>query len=64
SEQEAYRNRLSDARRRRATYSARVGEPFAFEAELDLKHAELAAIEAALATDDPDPKKQEESLAA
>ncbi|MBR1208055.1 MULTISPECIES: helicase-related protein [unclassified Bradyrhizobium] len=63
-EQEAYRNRLTDARRRLATYGARVGEAFAFEAELDLKHDELAAIEAELAVSDPNLKKQVDSLAA
>ena len=36
-EQEAYRHRLNDARKRLATYGARVGEAFAFDAELDLK---------------------------
>ncbi len=64
SEQGAYRNRLNDARRRLATYGARVGETFAFEAELDLKHDELAAIEAELAVSDPDLKKRVDSLAA
>jgi hypothetical protein len=64
SEQGAYRNRLNDARRRLATYGARVGETFAFEAELDLKHDELAAIETELAVGDPDLKKQVDSLAA
>ncbi len=63
-EQEAYRNRLNDARRRLATYGSRVGGAFAFEAELDSKHDELAAIEAELAVSDPDPKKQVDSLAA
>ena len=63
-EQGAYRNRLNDARRRLVTYGARVGETFAFEAELDLKHDELAAIETELAVSDPDPKKQVDSLAA
>jgi len=63
-EQEAYRNRLTDARRRLTTYGARVGEAFAFEAELDLKHDALAAIEAELAVSDPDPKKPVDSLAA
>ena len=63
-EQEAYRNRLTDARRRLVTYGARVGEAFSFEAELGLKHDELAAIEAELAVSDPDPKTQVDSLAA
>lgn len=48
-EQEAYRHRLSDARKRLDTYGARVGEAFAFDAELGLKRTELAALEAELA---------------
>ena len=48
-EQEAYRHRLADARKRLATYGARVGEAFAFAAELGLKRAELAEIEVDLA---------------
>lgn len=48
-EREAYRHRLTEARKRLATYGARVGEAFAFDAELDLKRAELAALEAELA---------------
>ena len=36
--------RLNDARRRLDTYGARVGEAFAFDAELGLKRAELAKI--------------------
>ena len=48
-EQEAYRHRLADARKRLDTYGARVGEAFAFDAELGLKRAELAKIEVDLA---------------
>jgi hypothetical protein len=48
-EQENYRHRLAEARKRLATYGARVGEAFAFGAELTLKRAELATIEADLA---------------
>jgi hypothetical protein len=38
-----------DARKRLATYGARVGEAFAFDAELEFKRVELATIEADLA---------------
>jgi hypothetical protein len=48
-EQENYRHRLMDARKRLATYGARVGEAFAFDAELELKRGELATIETVLA---------------
>jgi hypothetical protein len=48
-EQENYRRRLAEARRRLATYGARIGETFAFDAELALKRGELATIEADLA---------------
>ena len=48
-EQETYRHRLADARKRLDTYGARVGEAFAFDAELGLKRAELAKIEVDLA---------------
>ena len=48
-EQETYRHRLADARKRFDTYGARVGEAFAFDAELGLKRAELAKIEVDLA---------------
>jgi hypothetical protein len=48
-EREAFRHRLADARKRLATYGARVGEEFALDAELGLKRAELAALEAELA---------------
>jgi len=50
-EQENYRRRRADAQRRLATYGARVGEAFAFAAELELKRAGLAEIEADLAKD-------------
>ena len=45
-ERDAYRHRLADARKRLATYGARAGEAFPFEAELGLKRTELAALEA------------------
>jgi hypothetical protein len=48
-EQESYRHRLVDARKRLATYGARIGETFVFDAELALKRGELATIEADLA---------------
>ncbi|MBR1231668.1 helicase-related protein [Bradyrhizobium sp. AUGA SZCCT0182] len=48
-EQDAYRHRLADARKRLDTYGTRVGEAFAFDAELGLKRAELAKIEVDLA---------------
>jgi hypothetical protein len=50
-EQENYRRRLFDADRCLASYHGRVGEAFAFAAELDLKRAELAEIEVDLAND-------------
>jgi N12 class adenine-specific DNA methylase/adenine-specific DNA methylase len=50
-EQENYRRRLFDADQRLASYRGRVGEAFAFAAELDLKRAELAEIEVDLAND-------------
>jgi N12 class adenine-specific DNA methylase/adenine-specific DNA methylase len=53
-EQDNYRCRLEDARRRVASYQPRIGETFAFEAELELKREQLADLEADLAasTDD------------
>ena len=48
-EQENYRRRLVEAERRLASYHGRVGEAFAFAAELDLKRAQLAEVEANLA---------------
>ena len=50
-EQENHRRRLAEAERRLASYRERVGEAFAFAAELDLKRAELAEIEVDLAND-------------
>ena len=51
NEQENHRRRLAEAERRLASYRGRVGEAFAFAAELDLKRAELAEIEVDLAND-------------
>ena len=48
-EQENHRRRLAEAERRLASYRGRVGEAFAFAAELDLKRAQLAEVEANLA---------------
>jgi N12 class adenine-specific DNA methylase/adenine-specific DNA methylase len=48
-EQENHRRRLAEAERRLASYRGRVGEAFAFAAELDLKRAQLAEVEADLA---------------
>ncbi len=48
-EQENYRRRLAEAERRLASYHGRDGEAFAFAAELDLKRAQLAEVEANLA---------------
>src|SRR6202048_2456882 len=53
-EQENYRRRLAEADRRLASYRARVGESFAFAAELDLKRAQLAEVEANLAASGED----------
>lgn len=52
-EQEGYRQRLSDARFRLASYQAREGGAFAFteELELEMKRTQLAEIEADLAND-------------
>ncbi|MBR1090752.1 N-6 DNA methylase [Bradyrhizobium manausense] len=49
SEQANHRRRLAEAERRLASYRGRVGEAFAFAAELDLKRAQLAEVEANLA---------------
>lgn len=49
AERFGYRNRLSDAERRLASYRPRLGEAFAFGAELALKRDELADIERDLA---------------
>ncbi|KAA3448179.1 lactate dehydrogenase [Mesorhizobium sp. SARCC-RB16n] len=50
-EQENYRLRLDDARKRLASYRPRVGEAFAFEAELKMKLEQLAKVDADLARD-------------
>ncbi|MFA1677443.1 hypothetical protein ACDY97_33345 [Rhizobium mongolense] len=49
AERFGYQNRLSDAERRLASYRPRLGEAFAFGAELALKRDELADIERDLA---------------
>ena len=48
-EQENHRRRLAEAERRLASYRGRVGEAYAFAAELNLKRAQLADVEADLA---------------
>ncbi len=50
-EQETYRRRLDGANKRLASYRPRVGEAFAFEAELKLKREQLAEVEADLASE-------------
>ncbi|OYZ79307.1 MAG: lactate dehydrogenase [Rhizobiales bacterium 24-66-13] len=50
-EQEAYRQRLTNARRGLASYQAREGGVFAFTDELEMKRAQLTEIEADLAND-------------
>ncbi|KQS95453.1 helicase-related protein [Rhizobium sp. Leaf386] len=58
-ERDSYRQRLAGAQRRLASYQPRVGESFAFEAELEQKLLELAEIEKDLAaTDDGDGDSQ------
>ncbi len=52
-EQERYRLRLADARRRLASYEARQGGEFAFAGELEEKRRRLAEVEADLARDQP-----------
>lgn len=54
-EQERYRQRLADARRRLASYRSRDGGAFAFGEELAEKRRQLAAIEADLANDTEKP---------
>lgn len=49
SEQENHRRRLAEAERRLASYRGRVGAAFAFAAEVNLKRAQLAEVEADLA---------------
>ena len=44
-----HRLRLEDACRRLASYQSRIGEAFAFEAELEMKREQLADLEADLA---------------
>jgi hypothetical protein len=51
-ERESHRHRLADARRRLASYRPRLGDVFAFEAELALKCDLLAEIEKDLAATD------------
>jgi N12 class adenine-specific DNA methylase/adenine-specific DNA methylase len=58
NELENYRRRLVDAQKRRATFSTRVGESFAFDAELDLKREELTAIEVDLAASGAEEEKE------
>ncbi|RWF87116.1 MAG: hypothetical protein EOQ45_33605, partial [Mesorhizobium sp.] len=50
-EQERYRQRLADARRRLASYQSREGGEFASAGELADKRRQLAQVEKALATD-------------
>ncbi|SJM34255.1 helicase-related protein [Mesorhizobium delmotii] len=54
-EQERYRQRLADARRRLASYQSRDGGEFAFAGELEAKRRQLAEIEADLASDSGNP---------
>jgi N12 class adenine-specific DNA methylase len=54
-EQERYRQRLADARRRLASYRSRDGGAFAFGEELAEKRRQLSAIEADLANDTEKP---------
>lgn len=53
-EQENYRRRLDAAHKRLASYRPRVGEAFAFEAELAMKLEQLADVDKALAADSED----------
>lgn len=50
-EQERFRQRLADARRRLASYRSRGEGEFAFAVELAEKHRQLAEVDAALAQD-------------
>ena len=50
-ERDGYQARLRDAERRIASYRSRVGETFAFSAELTMKREQLAGLEKALAAD-------------
>lgn len=51
SERERLRQRLTEARRRLASYQSRDGGDFAFSSELDEKRRQLGEVEEALATD-------------
>jgi len=55
-EQQNFRRRLAEARKRLSSYQSRIGEAFAFAAELKMKREQLAEIDADLArdTDAPD----------
>ncbi|MDQ0304906.1 DEAD/DEAH box helicase family protein [Ancylobacter polymorphus] len=57
-EQERFRQRLADARRRLASYRSRDGGAFAFAEELAEKRRQLAAIEADLAADTENPAER------
>jgi N12 class adenine-specific DNA methylase/adenine-specific DNA methylase len=57
-EQERFRQRLGDARRRLASYQSREGGAFAFAEELAEKRRQLAAIEADLAADTEKPAER------
>ncbi|UOK73926.1 Eco57I restriction-modification methylase domain-containing protein [Ancylobacter polymorphus] len=57
-EQERFRQRLGDARRRLASYRSRDGGAFAFAEELAEKRRQLAAIEADLAADTEKPAER------
>ncbi|WP_276122427.1 helicase-related protein [Pararhizobium qamdonense] len=60
-ESESHRNRLTDAKRRLASYTPRLGESFSLEAELELKLSQLDEIEKDLAAtaDEPEEDRQE-----
>jgi hypothetical protein len=57
-EQERFRQRLTDARRRLSSYRSRDGGAFAFAEELAEKRRQLAAIEADLAADTENPAER------
>ncbi|TCQ01783.1 N12 class adenine-specific DNA methylase [Rhizobium sp. PP-F2F-G36] len=48
-EREGHRSRLGDAERRLASYRTRIGEVFAYAAELKMKREQLAEVETSLA---------------
>ncbi|GHD24036.1 Eco57I restriction-modification methylase domain-containing protein [Tianweitania populi] len=54
-EQERYRQRLGDAKRRLASYQSRRGEEFTFASDLADKRRQLADVEAALSADLTEP---------